>query len=154
LRFYRDLNESTNVDLGGSFARGRSYLGDGWNQIYGADATLRWKPLRRSIYHSFVGRSELVWSRTLLNPLQTGPFLRRPIITPFGFYVSGDSQLGRRWMIGARFDRSQRGPCVPTNPVTISTCNGDFSLAPTQLLQDTGGSLLLTYQPSEFSQIR
>ena len=156
LKFYRDINESTNIDLGGSFARGRSFFGDGWNQLYGADATLRWKPLRRSIYHSFVGRSELVWARTLLAPVQTGTGLHSPMITPFGYYVSGDYQFARRWFLGARFDRSQRGACQPTNPETTSFCAVDLSpaLSPTHLLQDTGGSLLLTYWPSEFSQIR
>jgi hypothetical protein len=144
LRLYRDLNESTNIDLGGSFARGHSPWADAWNQLYGADATLRWKPLRRSIYHSFVARSELIWSRTVRAP--------GTIVTPFGFYVSGDYQFARRWFLGARFDRSQRGNCLPTNPATTTSCN--LSMGPLALLQDTGGSLLLTYWPSEFSQIR
>ena len=152
LRAYRDLSESTNIDLGGSFARGHSPFGDGWNQLYGADATLRWKPLRRSIYHSFVARSELVWSRTALAPLEAANYARTPIITPFGFYVSGDYQFARRWFLGGRFDRSQRGNCLPTNPATTTTCN--FLLPFSALLQDTGGSLTLTYWPSEFSQIR
>jgi len=153
LRLYRDLAESTNIDLGGSFARGNSPFGNGWNQLYGADATLRWKPLRRSIYHSFVARSELIWARTVLAPVRTAALsLSTPIITPFGFYVSGDYQFARRWFLGARFDRSQRGNCLPTNPPTTTSCN--LSLGPLALLQDTGGSLLLTYWPSEFSQIR
>ncbi|MGA2268057.1 MAG: hypothetical protein ABSH44_06255 [Bryobacteraceae bacterium] len=153
LRLYRDLAESTNIDLGGSFARGHSPFGDGWNQLYGTDATLRWKPLRRSIYHSFVARSELIWARTVLAPVRTATLsLNRGIITPFGFYVSGDYQFARRWFLGARFDRSQRGNCLPTNPATTTSCN--MSLGPLSLLQDTGGSLLLTYWPSEFSQIR
>jgi hypothetical protein len=154
LRLYRDLNESTNIDLGGSFARGHSPWADAWNQLYGADATLRWKPLRRSIYHSFVARSELIWARTALT-IRHGDFYvgpTTPIITPFGFYVSGDYQFARRWFLGARFDRSQRGNCLPTNPATTTSCNA--SLGPFALLQDTGGSLLLTYWPSEFSQIR
>ncbi len=143
LRLYRDLNEATNIDLGGSFARGHSPFGSGWNQLYGIDATLRWKPLRRAIYHSFVGRSELVWARTV-TPSRD--------LTPFGFYVSGDYQLGRRWFLGARFDRSERGACLPTDPATTTSCNeGTFS---GPLVRDTGGSLLLTYWPSEFSQVR
>jgi hypothetical protein len=155
LRAYRDLSESTNIDLGGSFARGHSPWADAWNQLYGADATLRWKPLRRSIYHSFVARSELVWSRTSFAPSAGGISIRPigdPIITPFGFYVSGDYQFARRWFLGGRFDRSQRGNCLPTNPATTTTCN--FLLPSSALLQDTGGSLTLTYWPSEFSQIR
>ena len=145
LRAYRDLSESTNLDLGGSFARGHSPFGGGTNQLVGVDATLRWKPLRRAIYHSFVGRGEFVWAHTDVSPRY---------VRPFGYYVSGDYQLGRRWFLGGRFDRSQRGQCLNTNPATtFSTQCVDF--APSgPLLTDTGGSLLLTYWPSEFSQIR
>jgi hypothetical protein len=51
-----------------------------------------------------------------------------------GLYVSGDYQLGRRWFAGARYDRSNRAT--------------DASLL------DTGGAFLVTYWPSEFSQVR
>ena len=131
LRAYRDIGESTNVDLGVSYSRGHSVLGpDVINQLYGIDTTVRWKPLRRAIYHSFLGRSEFVWSR-LEQAARTA--------TPFGYYVSGDYQFARRWFLGGRFDRSERMPDAIVN---------------TSLLQDTGGSLVLTYWPSEFSQIR
>ena len=49
-------------------------------------------------------------------------------------YASGEYQLGRRWFAGGRYDWSERG--------------ADASL------QDQSGSALLTYWPSEFSQIR
>ncbi|PYT20147.1 MAG: hypothetical protein DMG57_43135 [Acidobacteria bacterium] len=127
LRGYKDLSESTNLDLGVSYARGHSPLGPALlYSLYGVDATIRWKPLRRSIYNSFVSRSEFIWAR------QDRPTLG--VAKPFGFYVSADYQLARRWFFGARFDQSQR------NDNTA--------------LQDTGGSLILTYWPSEFSQIR
>jgi hypothetical protein len=93
--------------------------------LYGVDATVRWRPLRRSIYHSFVGRAEVVWSR------RDGPDARRDAN---GFYVSGDYQFARRWFTGLRYDRSARPE------------NGDA--------RDTGQSVLLTYWPSEFNQIR
>ena len=126
LRGYRDVSESTNVDIGVSYARGHNELGNGLlTQLYGVDATLRWKPLRRAIYHSFVGRSEFIWSQR-----QQLPRLQRS----FGFYTSGDYQLGRRWFVGGRYDRSDR--------------------ARDNALTDSGGSLVLTYWPSEFSQIR
>src|SRR5438105_3326821 len=100
LRLYRDITESTNLDLGGSYARGHSTIGPNViDSLYGVDATVRWKPLRRAIYHSFVGRSEFIWSRIGL------PSGR---VTPFGYYVSGDYQFARRWFAGARFDRSDR----------------------------------------------
>ena len=156
LRAYVDLSESTNLDVGGSYARGTSPFDlQGWNQLWGFDGTLRWKPLRRAIYHSFVGRTEMIWTRTSISSIVTQPFpgpsfVSHPLIKPSGYYVSADYQLGRRWFLGGRFDRSQRGACQPTNPMTIPNCN----LPETTLVQDTGGSLILTYWPSEFSQIR
>src|SRR5467141_2836196 len=71
VRAYRDLSESTNLDLGISYARGHNANGsDFLTNLYSADATFRWKPLRRAIYHSFLARSELVWSqRDQLSPL-------------------------------------------------------------------------------------
>ncbi|MBZ5572219.1 MAG: hypothetical protein LAO09_10125 [Acidobacteriia bacterium] len=126
LRGYKDITESTNLDLGLSYARGHNNLGtDFLTQLYGVDATLRWKPLRRSIYHSFVGRGELIWSQRQQLPSEQ---------RAFGFYTSGDYQLGRRWFVGGRYDRAGRS---------------EFAN-----LTDQGASAVLTYWPSEFSQIR
>ena len=100
-------------------------MGDFTTQLYGIDATFRWKPLQRSLYRSFVGRTEYIWSR---RDQPTG------LQSADGFYVSGDYQLGRRWFAGARFDRSGHAR--------------DASLV------DTGGSFVITYWPSEFSQVR
>ena len=152
LRAYRDLSESTNLDLGASYARGHSPFGDGSNQLFGVDATLRWKPLRRAIYRSFIARGEFIRAHTVVSGLQTRTFLTRPTITPFGYYVAGEYQFARRWFLGGRFDRSERGTCLPTFPSTTTPCSPLPVANP--LLQDTGGSLLLTYWPSEFSQVR
>jgi hypothetical protein len=147
IRGYKDLNENTNVDIGASFARGHNDVGVNFagakspgtfiTNLYGVDATLRWKPLRRSIYHSFIGRTELIWSDRGGLPAafaggvnSTAP----PTQRAFGFYASGDYQLGRRWFIGGRFDDSDRARAARLN--------------------DKGGSLVLTYWPSEFSQLR
>ena len=48
--------------------------------------------------------------------------------------MSGDYQFGRRWFAGARLDRSDHADAAS--------------------LSDTGQSLVLTYRPSEFSQVR
>jgi hypothetical protein len=160
LHGYRDISESTNIDIGGSYARGHSPFADGSNQLFGIDATLRWKPLRRSIYRSFAGRTEFVWARTAYAPGLLNSAPGTLTATPFGYYVSGDYQFGRRWFFGARFDRSERGMCLPTNPDTTpassctATSGSGLLAARNPLVQDTGGSLLLTYWPSEFSQIR
>src|ERR1700693_3537489 len=51
LRGYKDITESTNLDLGVSYARGHNDLGSAFiTSLYGGDVTLRWKPLRRAIY--------------------------------------------------------------------------------------------------------
>lgn len=152
LRAYRDISESTNLDVGASYARGHSPFGDGKNQLYGVDATLRWKPLRRSIYRSFVARTEFIRTHTVVSGIQASLLLTRPVITPSGYYVSGEYQFGRRWFLGGRFDRSERGSCLPTIPSTTTDCG--LLTPPVALRQDTGGSALLTYWPSEFSQIR
>jgi hypothetical protein len=126
LRSYKDITESTNLDLGFSYARGHNDQGSNFlTQLYGIDATLRWKPLRRSIYHSFVGRGEFIWSQRQQFPIEQ---------KAFGFYTSGDYQLGRRWFVGGRFDRSSRS---------------EFAN-----LTDEGTAATLTYWPSEFSQVR
>lgn len=126
LRGYADLNEATNLDLGFSYARGHNDTGvNALTQLYGLDATLRWKPLRRSIYQSFLARSEFVWSRR-----EQSPALQRA----FGFYTSAEYRVNRRWTVGGRFDLSDR--------------------ARDAAQRDKGFSALLTYWPSEFSQIR
>jgi hypothetical protein len=126
LRGYKDITESTNLDLGFSFARGHNDLGSSFStRLYGMDATLRWKPLRRSIYHSFILRNEFIWSRRQQEPAEQ---------RAFGFYTSADFQLGRRWFFGGRYDRSDRSRFASDT--------------------DKGGSLVLTYLPSEFSQVR
>lgn len=133
LRGYGDITESSNIDLGVSYARGHNNSGSFdemddahfTTELYGLDATFRWKPLRRAIYNSFLGRSEVFWSRRE----QPGGLQKA-----LGFYVSGDYQFARRWTAGARYDRSNR--------------------ADDALLLDRGHSLLLTYRPSEFSLVR
>ena len=130
MRAYLDLTESTNLDLGFSYARGHNngttaQPGDFITQLYGIDTTVRWKPLRRSIYHSFVGRGEFIWSQRQQLPSEQHAF---------GLYASGDYQFARRWFAGARYDRSARSRYAN--------------------LTDSGAAATLTYWPSEFSQIR
>jgi hypothetical protein len=138
LRAYRDLSESTNLDLGLSYARGHNNAGVGTlfnpdnfrTNLYSADATLRWKPLRRAIYHSFLLRNEFFWSaRDQLSPAHLFETQHA-----FGFYSDAEYRANRRWTVGGRLDRSGH--------------------ATNASLTDTGFSAILTYWPSEFSQIR
>jgi hypothetical protein len=126
LRAYRDLGESTNLDLGGSFASGGNDAGPGFRtRLWGADATFRYRPLRRAIYRRLAARTELVWSRRDQEPAAA---------SAFGFYASTEYQFARRWYAGLRYDRSDR--------------------AEDPGLTDKGGSAFLSWWPSEFSQIR
>ena len=126
LRGYEDLTENTNLEVGYSYAQGHNELGhDFLTRLHGLDVSLRWKPLNRSIYNSFLWRSEFVWSRR--DQLQVQQ-------RAFGLYSSLEYRLDQRWTIGGRFDWSERA--------ALSS----------QL--DRGGSALLTYWMSEFSQAR
>jgi hypothetical protein len=126
LRVYQDLTESSNIDLGGSVARGHNGAGpETTTRLFGVDATFRYKPLRRAIYTHVLVRGELLWSRRE----GVGSTFKA-----FGGYGYLEYQFARRWFAGARYDYSDRA----TDPT----------------LADKGGSFLLTYWPSEFSQVR
>jgi len=141
LRAYKDLTDNSNVDVGASYSRGHNLFGtDFITNLYGIDAMYRWKPLGRSIYRSFVARSEFIWRQqnqpsltaclTITCPPKTVAGFQRA----FGFYTSADYQFARRWFFGGRVDSSDRA----------------FNAR----LNDKGGSLVLTYWPSEFAQLR
>jgi hypothetical protein len=143
LRAYHDLTDNANIDLGASYSRGHNLFGtDFVTNLYGVDATYRWKPLTRAIYKSFVARSEFIWRQQQ----QPGSLLAcaPPAVCPantavgfqraFGYYASADYQFARRWFVGGRVDDSDR----PFNAH----------------LNDKGGSAVLTYWPSEFAQVR
>ena len=150
LRVYKDLTENSNIDMGGSYSRGHNlfdtsltgplFSNDFITQLYGIDAIYRWKPLRRSIYRSLTARSEFIWRQqdqpslaacvSITCPPNTAAGFQRA----FGFYTSADYQFARRWFFGGRVDSSDR--------------------AFNSHLNDKGGSLVLTYWPSEFSQLR
>jgi hypothetical protein len=126
VRGYRDVTESTNIDLGGSFAHGHNDAGpDFTTRLFSLDATVRYRPLRRAIYRRLIGRTELFWSK---REQDLGD------ASAFGMYASGEYQFGRRWFAGGRYDWSER--------------------AIDPLLKDKSASAILTYWPSEFSQIR
>ena len=126
LRAYADFTEETNIEIGGSHARGHNELGSDFvTQLYSTDVTLRWRPLRRAIYHSLAARTELFWSRR-----EQMPTLQKA----FGGYASLDYQFMRRWFAGGRYDWSER--------------------AANAAIQDRGESAVLTFWPSEFRQVR
>lgn len=126
LRTYTDLTDDANVEVGASYSRGHNELGSTFvTQLYGTDVTLRWRPLQRAIYRSLTARTELIWSRR-----EDLTLTQRA----FGLYASLDYQFARRWFAGGRFDQSDR--------------------AQNAVIQDRGFSSVLTFWPSEFTQVR
>jgi hypothetical protein len=127
VRAYRDLSESTNVDLGGSIAYGHNGVtAESKTRLLGADLTLRYRPLRRSIYTSVFARGEAVWSR------REDP--AGGTVNAFGAYGYLGYQFARRWTAGVRLDTADRADVAGQ--------------------RDKGGSFILTYRPSEFSLVR
>jgi hypothetical protein len=145
LRGYRDISEAANLDVGGSFAFGPTGVTDevpgGFDpdpdapalestvysrRLFGIDATFRYRPLQMALYRRLNLRTELVWSRQELPG--------RGDASAFGMYVLGEYQFARRWFVGGRVDRAER------------------ALDPS--LTDAAGSVMLTFWPTEFSQVR
>jgi hypothetical protein len=126
LKGYGDLSESTNLEIGGSWTQGNNLQGPGFRtSLTGFDATFRWKPLRQGLYRSLLVRTELFLSE------QEAP---SGTVHATGWYALAQYQLGRRWFAGYRHDESDHAD--------------DASL------HDRGDSVILTFWPSEFSQIR
>jgi hypothetical protein len=126
LRAYRDVTEASNVDVGASVAYGHNETGPAaTTRLVVLDATWRYRPLQRAIYRRALVRTELMWSRREQ---------AEGVASAFGAYGQGDYQFARRWFAGVRFDYAER-PATPA-------------------LADRGASVILTYWPSEFSQIR
>ena len=124
LRGYRDLGESTNLDLGGSFAYGHNGVTDDTTtRIWGIDATLRWRPLRRAIYTHLLVGGELVWSRRRTSAVRAGS-------QSAATATATTSSRGAGWPGALRQLRTRRRRGV----------------------RDKGGSFILTYWPSEFSR--
>ncbi|PYT07818.1 MAG: hypothetical protein DMF49_07060 [Acidobacteria bacterium] len=124
-RLFHDLTESTNLDVGLTYASGPNGASENSRtHMQGFDATLRWKPLRTATYRSVTFRTEYIRSRR--EEIAEGH--------PSGWFLSGEWQFMKRWFAGARWEQAN-------HPDDASTT-------------DRGQALLLTFWPSEFSQLR
>ena len=128
-RAYGDISESSNLELGFSYGYGPNAASTDeitrHTRLEAIDATFRWKPLRSGSYRSASIRGELYRSRrSQPDGLQTAR----------GWFLSGEYQLAKRWFGGARIESSDH--------------------ADEASRRDTGQALLLTFWPSEFSQLR
>jgi len=125
-RVFKDLTDATNIDLGLSYGVGpNGTTSTARTRLEGLDAIYRWKPLQTGSYRSFTFRGEVY--RSLRD--QPGG-----VETAVGWYLSGDYQLAKRWFVGGRLEASDR--------------------ADNASRRDTGEAAILTFWPSEFSQLR
>jgi hypothetical protein len=125
-RAYRDFGDDHNVELGSTWGRGSNgTTPDAKTTLENIHLVYRWKPLGGRPYRSFILRSELFRSR------RDQPGGRQ---SSRGFFVSGDYQLARRWVAGGRYEFSDH--------------------ADDDSLRDRGEAVLLTFRPTEFSQVR
>jgi len=126
-RIFSDLSESTNLDFGLSYGAGPNGLTDTSDtRLEGIDTTFRWKPLRTATYRSMNIRGEYIRSRK-------GGELDGTV-NASGWFLSAEYQLAKRWFAGARYEWAESAD-DPT-------------------LHDDGVAALLTFWPSEFSQLR
>ena len=125
-RVFSDLTDSSNLDLGLSYAVGPNGVEPNTDtQLQGLDVTYRWKPLQQGLYRGLILRGELYQSQRETDRLREDAV---------GWYLSGEYQLAKRWWLGGRYEASER--------------------AAAPALRDTGEALLLTFSPSEFLQLR
>lgn len=96
LRNSVDLTEAANLELGASWG---TSVGEEEEHVrtnlYGVDATWRWKPPARAKYRSALLQAEVVWRNEVDGELGTRT----------GAFLYGQWQLSRRWYAGARLDR-------------------------------------------------
>jgi hypothetical protein len=125
LKNYVDLTEAANLEVGVSAATGKADPGDPGSErltFYGLDAIYRWRPPAASLYKSLVLQAEAGWRHTEAE-------------TVFGGFALAQYQIGRRWYLGARYDRVEHPETEP-------------------LERENSISGYLTLFPSEFSLFR
>jgi hypothetical protein len=126
-RAYRDFGDDHNVELGATWGRGHNGVTeDSETTLENIHLVYRWRPLSGKPYRGFILRSELFRSRR-----EQPPDSKQ---SSRGFFVAGDYRLGQRWFAGGRYEFSDH--------------------ADDETQRDRGGAAILTFWPSEFSQIR
>jgi hypothetical protein len=149
-----DLSDETTFRLGASFITGEKGLST-WagepvdstiNQInsivWGFDFHLKWKPLQRGRYQSFVLEGEYVNTSLNINSNLTEPL--------HGYYIQGLYQFELYWWAQARYEWFNRSEDLykffPSPPELAVDNTGNFN--------GKRISLAMAYVPTEFSAYR
>ncbi|MEM7007538.1 MAG: hypothetical protein AAF462_00215 [Thermodesulfobacteriota bacterium] len=153
-----ELSESFGVNLGGSFATGVNGTAPGErSNLYGIDLYAKYRPLKNNPYQEIMLQSEFMYLDAQ-TPEET--------LENWGWYAELVYRFAKRWNSGFRFG------IIDTNtPVTEEPEEGDgdalgiFNVARTGEGEEEEGMLgllgrtyrispMVTFRPSEFSQIR
>lgn len=120
LKWFADFGQGQNMELGLS-----GLQSDTDHRLFGADATLKWKPHASGQWHSFLIGGEVFQGH------QDDPALAD---APLGFYLWSQYQFNRNAYLGVRFDRTE-------------------DLADSSLLTHSYGTYF-TYYTTEFLRLR
>lgn len=90
-----DLSEDATIQFGGSFVSGKNSYG-WWSSVYGADITLKWRPLKRARYLGITFQNEYM-ARVI--DLGAGKKEKTD-----GLYSLLMLQFARQWWIEGRYD--------------------------------------------------
>ena len=149
-----DITDETTFRLGTSYltgAKGLRYATETpfdstintiTSMVWGIDFQLKWKPLRRGRYHSFILEGEYVNAALAVDHNFTRPL--------HGYYVQGLYQFGLKWWIQSRLEWFKRSKDLynyfPAPAGIMMRNQEDFS--------GKRISLALAYVPTEFSAFR
>jgi len=153
-----ELSEALGVSLGGSFATGSNGTAAGErSNLYGIDLYAKYRPLKNNPYQEITFQSEFMYLDAQ-TPEET--------LENWGWYAQSVYRFAKRWNAGFRFgiidtktpvtEVEEDGVIEPTNLfASIRNEEGEEEEAMLGLLGRTYRiSPMLTFNPSEFSQIR
>jgi hypothetical protein len=101
LKNFFDIDRSSSIELGGSFATGSNASTDGGHQtnIEGIDLTYKWRHPQQGLYKSLTWMNELLLSQKEQGAGDT--------VDSYGLYSSLEYQFSRRWSVFGRYDYSE-----------------------------------------------
>lgn len=101
LKNFFDIDRTSSVELGGSFATGDNANSGGGHQtnVEGLDLTYKWCGPQYGLYKSLTWMSELLFSQKEEDSGDT--------VNAHGFYSSLEYQFNRRWSVFGRYDYTQ-----------------------------------------------
>lgn len=115
LKWFRDLTDAATLELGSTYTVGMHNAPfNDTQKLFGVDAAWKWQPKVATLYRSFLVQAEW-WQgdREVVTRLDndgngiTDERIEGKNARPEGWYFLAQTQLGRRWYAGARYDDAE-----------------------------------------------